>query len=87
MSAIIREQDGTWSEFNQRYDLVPATPLYGSAGFTAPAAGSIVLSDDEWAAISVAFRFYQHAAGVDDVTGLEHSRVRPLLLGILARKP
>ena len=87
MSAIIREHDETWSEFNQRYDLAPATPLYGSTGFVAAPAGTLVLSDDEWRALSVAFRFYQHAAGVDTVSGLEHSRVRPLLLGILARKP
>ena len=86
MSAIIREQDETWSEFGQRFDLA-ASPLYGSTGFTAPGAGGLVLSDDEWAALSVVFRFYQHAAGIDAVTGLEHNRVRPLLLGILARKP
>lgn len=75
--------DPDWSEFNQRFDLVHS-PLYGSAGFTA---GALELSDDEWAAISVAARFYTFTAGMDEVTGLEHKRVRPLLLGILARKP
>ena len=79
------ETDTVWTEFEQRYDL-GHSPLYGSKGLAAPPVGTVILTDDEWAAISICSRMYSYADGVDEVTGLEHKRVRSVLAGLMERK-
>ena len=88
MTAYTRfvETDTVWTEFEQRYDL-GASPLYGSNGFATAHAGTVILTADEWAAISVASRMYSYVDGVDEVTGLEHKRVRAVLAGLMERRP
>ena len=81
------ETDTAWTEFEQRYDLSNNAILYGSKGLAAPPAGTVILTADEWAAISVASRMYSYVDGVDEVTGLEHKRVRPVLAGLMERRP
>ena len=100
MTAYTRfvEPDTVWTEFMQRYDM--ADFLLSGGGYydlNGPVREipplnpnqpvPVVLTADEWAAISVASRMYSYVDGVDEVTGLEHKRVRAVLAGLMERRP
>lgn len=80
MTAYTRfvETDTVWTESEARFDIPPLNPNQPVP---------VIPTADEWAAISVASRMYSYAAGVDAETGLEHKRVRPVLAGLMERRP
>lgn len=71
------EEDGTWAESEARWDLPPLNPNQPVP---------VVLTAEEWAAISVASRMYSYADGADAVTGMEHKRVRAILTALMERR-